>query len=78
MDQFTEADTSRDDVDPRFLVPEIVEVDGRNIEDLLASPIELDKVQLERVRMADGPKRGSGLVMAEELDDLERSRLTIG
>lgn len=73
MDQFTETDQSRDEIDPNFLVPDVVEVDGRNIEDLLASPIELDKVRLERVRMADGTKRGSGLVMAEELDDLERS-----
>lgn len=73
MDQFTESDQTKDTIDPSLLAPEIVEVDGRNIEDLLASPIELDKVRLERVRMADGPKRGSGLVMAEELDDLERS-----
>jgi hypothetical protein len=42
-------------------------------DDLLASPIELDKGQLSRVVLAGVDKRGSSLVMAEELDDLERS-----
>lgn len=48
---------------------------GVPMDDFLASPIELEKAQMERVRMADGAKRASGLVMAEQLDDLERSKL---
>jgi hypothetical protein len=51
---------------------------GVPLDEFLASPIELEKAQMERVRMADGSKRGSGLVMAEELDDLERSESTRG
>jgi len=70
MDQFTENDQPHEEVDPNFLRPEMPEAMSL---DFLASPIELEKAQLERVRLGDG-KRGSGLVMAEQLDDLERSK----
>ena len=51
--------------------------------DLLASPIALDRQNLdmnrvrevvqEALRNGEGEKRGSGLVMADELDRLEQS-----
>jgi len=69
MDHFADADKTQDEIDPNFLRPEMPEEMSL---DFLASPIELEKVHLERVRLGDG-KRGSSLVMADELDDLERS-----
>ena len=73
FDQFTESDLAGHEFEPDLLAVSQTEGPARGLEDLLASPIELEKVQLERVRMANEPKRGSGVVMAEELDDLERS-----
>ena len=72
MDRLTESDR-QEEMDPNFLRPELPQ-DG--LLDLLASPIELEQAQLERVRMGDA-KRASGLVMAEELDDLEKSKLPV-
>ncbi|ORY34937.1 hypothetical protein BCR39DRAFT_515711 [Naematelia encephala] len=40
--------------------------------ELLASPIELEHAALERVRMDETDKRGSAVVLSEELDDLEK------
>jgi len=54
-------------------VEEIVAMLGGG-DDLLSSPIELDEAELnaQRQTLVEMDKRGSGLVMSDELDNLER------
>ena len=80
FDRFSEQDDSMEvnttkDVEREMRdVVAMLTAGSRENDDLLASPIELDRAQLNREKLLKvlEAKRGSGLVMADELDDLER------
>ena len=78
--EFTDVDTSAEIETPRevLVILNDVEETGEGREEgdeLLASPIELDlqdELEKQTARLIEADKRGSGLVMSDELDNLEK------
>ena len=76
---FTDADTSGE-IEAQHQMDEVMSMlHGPEMEsdELLAGPIELELVEEEgpaQARLTKAEKRGSGLVMSEQLDDLEKRK----